>query len=140
MNEEDAQKIWSDYFQRKKAQRLEEAAGLWRLMRSSGVNDATVLALDFTHFGKSKDAVEALADQLSENYEMNVISDRNDDYWYAEGTTRPEGITLSEEQHIGWVEFMADVAHSYACVFSTWSLESPSLGKKFESKEIEINS
>ena len=32
---------------------------------------------------------------------------------------------------------MENVAHSYSCVFSTWSLEAPSLGVKFDSKNVE---
>ena len=107
-------------------------------MQSAGVNEETVLALDFVHFGKSQTDAQALANQLSENYNMEVIPDEKQGYWYAKGTTRPHGLTLNQEQHLGWVEFMSDVAHSYGCVFSTWSLEAPSIGAKFNSKDIEI--
>jgi len=65
------------------------------------------------------------------------ISQADNEYWYVKGTTRPEGINLSKEQHRAWVEFMADVAQSYACVFSSWSLESPELKSSFQSESIE---
>jgi hypothetical protein len=53
MIEDEAQGIWSDYQRRSKNQRLEEAVGLWKLMRSEGVRESTILALDFTHLGNS---------------------------------------------------------------------------------------
>ena len=116
---------------------MEEAIKLWDQMRDSDVNDETVLAIDFLHFGTNQENKNNLAKQLSENYEMEVVPSDEEGYWYAKGTTRPYGITLNKEQHIGWVEFMADVAQSYACVFSTWSIEAPSLGVCFDSESIE---
>lgn len=137
---DDPQQVWNDYFERKKAERLGEASILWKLMQHGGVTDETVLALDFVLFGPTQSNVEDLAKQLSENYEMKVESLEEQGYWRAKGTTRPYGITLGEEQHLGWVEFMSDVAKSYACTFSTWSLEAPSLGVKFDSEDIESDS
>ena len=137
MSSDDPQKIWSEYFQRKKAQRMEEASGLSKLMQDAGITEETVLALDFVHFGNSKEDLEALSNQLSENYSMRVVENDEEGYWVAKGTTRPNGINLSQEQLFGWVEFMSDVAQSYACVFSTWSLEAPSLGVQFHSEKIE---
>ena len=116
---------------------MEEAIKLWDQMRDSDVNDETVLAIDFMHFGTNQENKNNLAKQLSENYEMEVVPSDEEGYWYAKGTTRPYGITLNKEQHIGRVEFMADVAQSYACVFSTWSIEAPSLGVSFDSESIE---
>ena len=116
---------------------MEEAIKLWDQMRDSDVNDETVLAIDFMHFGTYQENKNNLAKQLSENYEMEVVPSDEEGYWYAKGTTRPYGITLNKEQHIGRVEFMADVAQSYACVFSTWSIEAPSLGVSFDSESIE---
>jgi N-acetyl-alpha-D-muramate 1-phosphate uridylyltransferase len=118
-------------------QRLAEAEVLWKQMSNSGLTEDTIIALDFTHFGKSEEDAAALANQLSENYKVEVIPAQEDGYWYVKGTTRPHGITLTEEQHAGWVEFMADVAQSHSCVFSTWSLESPALSMKFESERVE---
>lgn len=140
MQTEDPQKTWSDYYQRKKRERVREAVELWKQMQRAGVVETTVLALDFVHFGNSQTDVEALASQLSENYTMQVVRDDNQNYWYAKGTTRPQGLTLSQEQHMAWVEFMSDVAQSHACVFSTWSLEAPSLRAKFHSEHIESDS
>ena len=137
METQDPQKTWSDYYLRKKSQRIEEAGILWERMTQAGVTDETVLALDFVHFGNVKADVEALAAQLAENYSMEVVPAKDPGYWLAKGSTRPQGLTLSRDQHLGWVEFMSDVAHSYACVFSTWSLEAPILGASFRSEEVE---
>jgi len=134
---EDPQKTWDEYYKRKRLQRMEEASKLWDFMRGSGVNEETVLALDFLHFGTSEENINALANQLSENYEIEVVPGDEEGYWYAKGTTRPHGLTLTKEQHSGWVEFMSDVAQSYSCVFSTWSLEAPSLGVNFKSENVE---
>ena len=136
MHTDDAQQIWNDYFDRKKAERLGEASVLWGLMQNGGVTDETVLALDFVLFGSTQSNVEDLAKQLSENYEMKVEPFEEKGYWFAKGTTRPYGITLGEKQHLGWVEFMSDVARSYACTFSRWSLEVPSLGVTFDSEAV----
>lgn len=134
---DDTQNTWSEYYERKREQRIAEASELWRLMQKAGVTEETVLALDFVLFGTSQSDVASLAEQLSENYEMQVLPGNEDGYWLSKGTTRPHGITLNQEQHLDWVEFMADVAHSYGCVLSTWSLEAPSLAVHFNSDAIE---
>ena len=137
MPADNPQKEWDDYFERKRAERLGEASKLWELMQDAGVTNETALALDFVCFGPSQSNVEDLAKQLSENYEIKVEPLAEQGYWCVKGTTRPYGIELEEEQHLGWVEFMSDVAKSYACAFSAWSLEAPSLGIKFKSEDIE---
>ena len=134
MSIEDPQKVWTAYYERKKAERLEQASALWQQMRLSGVKGDTLLALDFVHFGTSRSDVEALATQLRENYDMYVVPSEEPGYWLAKGTTRPIGIALDREQHLSWVEFMSDVAQSYACVFSSWSFDAPSLSVSFSSE------
>lgn len=137
MESQDPQKAWSDYYLRKKAQHTEEAGILWERMTHAGVTAETMLALDFVHFGSVMANVEALAAQLAENYSMEVVPAKEPGYWLAKGSTRPQGVTLSRDQHLGWVEFMSDVAHSYACVFSTWSFEVPTLGATFRNTNVE---
>ncbi len=137
---EDPQKTWADYYERKKDQRLSEASLMWKELHKAGVSSETVLALDFLHFGNSKEGVESLARQLSENYEIKIVADDEPGYWFIQGTTRPYGITLDGEKHSNWVGFMADVAQSHSCVFSSWALEAPSLGVKFNSEDIESDS
>ncbi len=137
MTEQDSQEVWEDYYRRKKEQRIAEAIALWQQMDNSGVTEATVMALDFLYFGNNEEDVNSLSDQLSENYNIEIEPAEDKKYWHIKGTTRPEGITLSKEQHLAWVEFMVDVAQSYACVFSTWSFEVPSLSASFHSEEIE---
>ena len=134
---QDSQSTWDEYHARKKEQRLREAAILDHSMRSAGVTDETPLGLDFIHFGSSRQDVEALAKQLTENYTVDIVEDADQCAWLAKGTTRPYAINLSGEQHIAWVGFMADVARSYACVFSTWSIAAPSLAKSFSSEHVE---
>jgi hypothetical protein len=137
MSNEDPQNTWSDYYQRKKAQRVGEASQMWKMMQDAGVDDTTVLALDFVLFGTSQPDVQNLAKQLAENYEVQVTQSDEQGYWLVTGTTRPYGISLNQEQHLGWVEFMADVARSHACVFSAWSFEVPSLDARFDSQDFE---
>lgn len=140
MPPEDPQEIRAEYYQRKKALRMSEAKQMIALMQLAGVKDETVLALDFMHSGTSQSSVEELARQLAEHYQVQVLQSKDQTHWLAKGTTRPYGITLSEAQHLGWVEFMADVAQSYSCVFLTWSLEAPSLQARFDSEQIESDS
>lgn len=140
MSTENPQKTWDEYYQNKKAQRLEEASAMWQQIENAGVTEETVIAIDFVHFGNIKEDVEALAEQLSENYKVEVSQDKNEKYWLVNGTTRPTGVNLSKEQHLGWVEFMADVAQSYACVFSTWVLEAPAININVRSEDIESDS
>lgn len=134
MTEQDTQKTWAQFYQSKKAKRKAEAATLWSQMENAGVDEDTVLVLDFVHFGNNEENVRDLVSQLSENYNITIDPAGNDDYFLIKGTTRPEGITLSQEQHLAWVEFMAEVAESYACVFSTWDFEAPSLKLRFSSE------
>ena len=47
---------------------------MWKELHKVGVTNETVLALDFSHFGSSQEGIESLAKQLSENYEIKVVS------------------------------------------------------------------
>ena len=133
MSAQDPQAAWSEYFARKKAERLAEAGAMLGRMRGEGVGEDAALALDFEHFGDSLDAVEALAAQLGENYAVEVVAGPPG-YWHAKGTTRPYGVDLPGSRLRDWVEFMADVAQSHSCVFSRWIVEAPALGKRFDSE------
>ena len=130
---DDTQKTWGDYYDRIKHRRLAAAALLWAEIEAAGANEETVFALDFAHFGNNRDDVDNLGRQLSENYATEVSARSEQNYWDVRGTTRPEGICLTKDQHTAWVEFMVDVARSYACVFSEWTLEAPALGRTFQS-------
>ena len=139
MNSQDSDKLWDEYYQRKKLQRIEEANILIKQISNLGIKEETVFALDFVHFAKSEADARSLAQQLSESYSIDVATGE-DGVWYINGTSRPYGITLSPTQHLKWVEFMADVAQSHACVFSTWNLEVRSLNLKFSSESIDVDS
>ena len=92
-------------------------------MTADGVTDNTILAIDFTHFGNVEDDIRRLANQLSENYAMTVAAASRSEYWHAVGTTRPDGIDgMNAQRCSDWVTFMCDVANSYGCVFSVWTL------------------
>lgn len=129
----DAEAIWLQYAERKRAERLSEAGHVWSALVAAGGGDDTVLAVDFVHFGPSEAQVAALSRQLSENY--TVTMERGPGaYWLLKGTTRPYRTTLSALDHASWVGFMCDVADSYGCVFSTWSLGAPALALSFSSE------
>ena len=134
----DADETWDAYYGRLKERRLSEAELLWAEMEAGGVTSEIVLALDFSHFSPERAAAQSLAEQLTEKYTVQVSHDAASGYWFINGTTRPSGITLEEEQHRGWVEFMSDVAKSHACVFASWTLEAPRLGKRFSSEDIDV--
>jgi hypothetical protein len=135
MPDDDAQKTWEDYYARIKRRRLAAAVSLWVEVEAAGITDGAVFALDFEHFGNNRDDANKLARQLAENYAIEVSPSSEPNYWNVVGTTRPEGISLTKDQHAAWVEFMADVAQSYACVFSHWTLEAPAVGRTFRSEQ-----
>ena len=134
---DDPQKTWDDYYDRIKRRRLSAAALLWGEIEAAGANEETIFALDFGHFGNNRDDVDNLARQLSENYATEVSARSEQNYWEVRGTTRPEGICFTKDQHTAWVEFMVDVAQSYACVFSEWTLEAPALEQTFQSAHLD---
>ena len=134
---DDPQKTWDDYYDRIKRRRLAAAALLWGEIEAAGANEETIFALDFAHFGNNSDDVDNLARQLSEHYATEVSASSEANYWDVRGTTRPGGICLTKDQHTAWVEFMVDVARSYACIFSEWTLEAPSLGRTFQSAHLD---
>lgn len=137
MTDQNKKQAWEAYYARISARRAAEAEELWSAMLASGVSEDTVLALDFVHFSSSSDNAQALARQLAQNYSVEVVPADEDGYLLIKGTTRPEGVCLSKEQHAAWVEFMTEVSKSHACVFSSWTLEAPSLGKRFASESVE---
>lgn len=127
---------WDEYQRRKRGERLFEADQVWAALVAAGVGPETVLAIDFVHFGPSRAHVDGLAKKLAENCTV-TMEPGTGDYWLLKGTTRPYGVTLSAADHIAWVEFMCDVAADFGCVFSTWSLDAPSLGLTVGSEAFE---
>ena len=109
---------------------------VWRALVAAGGGAETVLALDFVCFGPPQANAEGLRQQLSENCTA-TIEDGPDGYRLIKGTTRPYGITLSESDHLNWVDFMCDVAQSHGCVFSTWSLSDSSSSISVSSESFE---
>ncbi|MBT9444570.1 MAG: hypothetical protein IV086_02595 [Hyphomonadaceae bacterium] len=136
---DDPQKTWDAYYDRIKGRRLAEAALLWGEMEAAGATEESVFALDFALFGNNRDDVDNLSRQLSEHYATKVSARSETNYWDVKGTTRPGGICLTKDQHAAWVEFMVDVARSYACVFSGWTLEAPALGRTFQSAHLDTD-
>ena len=131
------QKTWQEYYARIKNRKIDEATQLWNAAVSSGANDRTLFAMDFSHFGEAPSRLNDLAQQLSENYEVEICETDEKGYQLLTGTTRPYGNELSGEDFINWVSFMCDVAQSYSCVFSEFSLESPELGLTWSNSEFE---
>lgn len=134
MDETEAQKVWDEYHKRIKNRRLAQAEVLKAQLEEAGVSEETELYLDFTFFTPDEAGAIGIQEQLSENYEMTVKKD--DQYWLIYGTTKPHTITLSKEQHMSWVEFMHDVALSYGCVFSTWTITDPESKQSFSNESI----
>ncbi len=137
MMAEDPEQIWDDYYDRIKRRRLAAAALLWNEVVDAGADEDTVFALDFVHFGNHHDGAEKLAQQLSENYATQITARSERGCWSVTGTTRPEGICLTKDQHVAWVEFMVDVARSCGWVFSGWTLQAPELGRTFQSAHLD---
>jgi hypothetical protein len=123
MNEQDAQKKWDEYHDRIKSRRIAEAKVINLELEKNGISGETDLILDFSFFTQDEVGAKGIQEQLSENYEMSIRKD--DEYWHINGTSRPYAVNLTTEQHLGWVEFMHDVALSYGCIFSTWSITEP---------------
>jgi hypothetical protein len=133
------QKIWDDYYDRIKRRRMAEAELLWAKIETAGATADTAFALDFSHFSNALGDADYFARQLSEHYDTQVVARSEPNYWDIKGTTRPERTCLTKAQHLAWVEFMADVAASYACVFSEWTLEAPALGLTFQSADLDAD-
>ncbi|MEM7316356.1 MAG: hypothetical protein AAF497_24755 [Planctomycetota bacterium] len=134
MTPEDPQATWDDYYKRVRARRDAEAKQLFAAMRENGVTRDSILYLDFRHFSSEKPNADNLAKQLSDNYDIKVTHDDQSHYWYVDGTTRPDAISLTESQCVDWVTFMADVAESHGCVFSTWRLTDTTNNKCWSSE------
>jgi len=135
MSEEQAQEIWDEYHERIKNRRLAQVKVINERLKDAGITSDTALILDFEFFTPKESGAQGIKEQLSENYELSIKQDG--DYWYISGTTRPYAITLSPEQHISWVEFMHDVALSYGCVFSVWTVTDANSEKSWSNKNIE---
>jgi hypothetical protein len=139
MDPEDSQKTWEQYYARIRSRRVAEAQLVYSNMRDAGVTEETVFTLDFRHFTPEKASADTLLAQLSENYQLSLSHDPERNYWYIDGTTRPYGIELTESEFIGWTEFMADVAQSHGCVFSTWQLSNPETGESWSNGNIDVS-
>jgi hypothetical protein len=135
MSEEQAQKTWDEYHARIKSRRLAEVKIINEQLKNAGITSATDLILDFNFFTPKQSGAEGIKEQLSENYEMTIRQDG--EYWHIDGTTSPYSITLSPEQHIGWVEFMHDVVLSYGCIFSVWTVTDPKTNKTWSNEKIQ---
>jgi hypothetical protein len=123
MNEQEAQKTWDEYHERIKNRRLAQAKVINLELEKNAITSETDVILDFGFFTQDESGAKGIQKQLSENYEVSTIKDG--EYWHIKGTSRPYAVNLTAEQHLGWVEFMHDVALSYGCIFSTWSITEP---------------
>jgi len=104
-------------------------------LKKNKISSDTNLVLDFSFFTQDENGAKGIQKQLSENYKVTIA--KEDEYWHINGTSRPYAVNLTPEQHLGWVEFMHDVALSYGCVFSVWSITEPKENKVWSSEDIE---
>lgn len=135
MDQDEAKKTWDEYHERIKMRRLAEAKIINAELGSNGITTETDLILDFNFFTQDKEGAKGIKEQLSENYEMSMYQDG--EYWKISGTSRPYAVNLSTEQHLGWVEFMHDVALSYSCIFSSWTVTEHKTKKSWSNESIE---
>ena len=135
MNEQDAQKTWDEYHEKIKNRRLAEAKVINSELASHDITGETDLILDFSFFTKDESGAKGIQEQLSENYKISIREDG--EYWHINGTSRPYAVNLTSEQHLGWVEFMHDVALSYSCIFSVWSITEPKTKQVWSNENIE---
>jgi len=135
MYEQEAQKVWDEYHERIKNRRIAQAHVMNSELGDFGITAESDLILDFTFFTQKEDGSNGLKTQLSENYEMSIA--KEGEYWHIQGTTRPYVVSFTNQQHLGWVEFMHDVALSYGAIFSTWSITEPKSGQAWSNKNTE---
>ena len=135
MDEQEAQKTWDEYHERIKSRRLAEAKNINLELDKNAITSETDLVLDFSFFTQDEAGAKGIQKQLSENYAMSIKKDG--EYWHINGTSRPYAVNLSTEQHLGWVEFMHDVALSYGCIFSTQSVTEPKENLVWSNENIE---
>ena len=140
MTHDDPQATWDAYHTRIRARRVSEVKRVFDAMREDGVTNDLVLYLDFRHFSSEKPDAENLGKQLSENYDIHVTQDGQSTYWFVDGTSRPDGVSLTESQLVDWVAFMADVARSHGCVFSTWRLTDTANGRSWSNESVDDGS
>ena len=135
MNDDEVQKTWDEYHERIKARRISEAKAINIELEKNLITSETDLILDFTFFTKDEGGAKGLKNQLSENYELSTRKDG--DSWIVDGTSRPYAVNLTSEQHLGWVEFMHDVALSHGCIFSVWSVTDAKTKRVWSSESID---
>lgn len=135
MNEQEAQKTWDEYHERIKNRRLAQAKVINSELERNAIRGDTDLILDFRFFTQDESGAKGIQSQLSENYEISISKDG--EYWLIDGTSRPYAVNLTTEQHLGWVEFMHDIALSYGCIFSTWSITNPQNKHVWSNENIE---
>ena len=135
MDEKEAQKTWDEYHERIKNRRIAEAKIINTELKKNNISSDTDLVLDFSFFARDENGAKGIQKQLSENYDVTIT--KEDEYWHINGTSRPYAVNLTPEKHLGWVEFMHDVALSYGCIFSVWSITEPKENKIWSNEDIE---
>jgi hypothetical protein len=135
MNEQEAQVVWDEYHERIKNRRIAQAHVINSELVNFGITAESDLILDFTFFTQKEDGANGLKTQLSENYEISIT--KENEYWHIQGTTRPYVVSFTNQQHLGWVEFMHDVALSHGAIFSTWTITESKSGQVWSNKNIE---
>ncbi|WP_415753807.1 hypothetical protein [Pseudomonas leptonychotis] len=117
--------------------RVAEAHELWATMKADGFTENTVAALDFSFFSNSETEARELMNSLSENYTLELSTASEPGYFLIKGTTRPYGNEFTQEQWLGWVEYMVSTGFSHNAVFSTWSVYDPASKSTWSSESIE---
>jgi hypothetical protein len=100
----------------------------WAALQARGVDEHTLLIIDFAFTAKGKPEAHALADFLREKTTFSSVArpERGTRFrkrWIVRGRTKPS--TTSLEMLNDWVTFMVKTGYSHACRFDGWGVEVP---------------
>lgn len=100
----------------------------WAALQARGVDENTLLIIDFAFTAKGKAEAQTLADFLREKTTFSSVArpERGTRFrkrWIVRGRTKPS--TTSLEMLNDWVTFMVKTGYTHACRFDGWGVEVP---------------
>jgi len=116
------------HFQALLDNQLEMNPQTWAALQGRGVDENTLLIIDFAFTAKGKAEAEALVSFLREKTTFSAIAraERGTSLrkrWIVRGRTQPS--TSSLEMLNDWVTFMVKAGYTHACRFDGWGVEVP---------------
>jgi len=100
----------------------------WAALQARGVDENTLLIIDFAFTAKGKAEAQTLTDFLREKTTFSSVArpERGTRFrkrWIVRGRTKPS--TTSLEMLNDWVTFMVKTGYTHACRFDGWGVEVP---------------